>query len=473
MIPRQIGQALEKKVTCRVAWDDETLRFYSVDSSSYRIRPLVVVFPKDERDVIKIIRFASRHKIPVTPRGAGTGLVGGSLGHGIILDMRHFNKIKVGTGFVTAGSGVFKGDLDKRLKSHGRFLGPNPSIGPFCTIGGMIGTNASGSHSIKYGSVVDNLISIRMVGHDGRIVSLPSDTRTASKVLKIARLPTMQNFPKVSKNSCGYRIEKIRKASEVQRIIAGSEGTLGIITSAKLRTHAMPRKTVLIIAAYKTVKDAARDVPSITKIGPSAVELVDQNISEQIKERIPKGTRCLLFVEFDDNVSRKARECRDALSGRLIVETKRREQINRWWRHRNSALAQTLRGISKEEMIFSSMEDAAVPVQRMALLLGLLDHLQSRYPLRKVTNGHAGNGNQHTRPILKIKDRSITRKIAREFFSGVINIGGTITGEHGDGLARSGFVKMQYGNDTYSAFVKIKRLFDPQNILNPGKIIVY
>ncbi len=472
MLQNQVGQALAKKAACNVSWDKHTLNFYSVDASSYAVRPSAVAYPKNERDIIKILKFASLHKVSVTPRGAGTGLVGSSLGNGIIVDMKHFNKIKVGRGFVQAGSGAFKGDIDKILKKHGRFLGPNPSIGPFCTIGGMVGTNASGSHSLKYGSTVDNLISVQVVTPKGNLVSLPQKRFLARKILKIANLETQKHFPRVSKNSCGYRVDKITKKSDVQKIIAGSEGTLGIITSAKLKTLPIPRQTVLIISSYKTLKEAAYDVPKILKLGPSAVEVIDYNIARHIRVSLPKGTKCLLFVEFDDSISRKRKKCTGLLSGKMVIHTTKEKQIARWWSHRNSALSHTLRNTSRNEMIFSSMEDATVPVHRLPLLLDLVEYLTSRYPIRVIVYGHAGNGNLHTRPILKKKDKHLMRKIALEFFSGVISIGGTITGEHGDGLARSEFVKMQYGNKTYGAFKKIKRLFDPDNILNPGKIVI-
>lgn len=468
---RKIGMEIAGKVPCKVAWDSSTLNFYSVDASTYSLRPAAVAYPRNEGDISKVLRFASQNKIPVTPRGAGTGLVGGSLGRGVILDMRNFNKIRVGRGFVQSGSGVFKGEFDRELKKHGRFLGPNPSIGPFCTIGGMIGTNASGSHSIKYGSMVDNIISVRIVTAKGQVVSLPAKKFAGKKILQIINSETRKQFPQVSKNSCGYRADKIRLSSDVQKIIAGSEGTLGIITQARLKTTPIPNKTVLIIASYKTLKDAAYDVPKILKVGPSAVEMIDDNIARRIKGTIPSGTKCLLFIEFDDNTSRKKSNCLRLLSGKTVAATRKPSEIAKWWALRNSALAHTLRSISKDETVFSSIEDATVPVRRLPLLLDLIDHLSSRYPIRVITYGHAGNGNLHTRPVLKRKDMRLMNRMALEFFSGVISIGGTITGEHGDGIARSEFVKMQYNRSTYSVFKKIKRHFDPDNILNPGKKI--
>ncbi len=452
--------------------DKQTLDLYSVDSSSYSVRPSAVAFPKNEKEIIEILRFALRHKISVTPRGAGTGLVGGDLGTGIILDMKHFDKIKIGQGFVQTGSGVFKGDLDNTLRKHERFFGPNPSIGPFCTIGGMIGTNASGSHSLKYGSTIDNVIQVRMVTSKGKIMTLPKKDHATKKILGMITPQTQKRFPRVSKNSCGYRIDKVTSYSNVQKIMAGSEGTLGIITSAKLKTFLLPKRVVLMIIAYKTLKEAVIDVPKILRLDPSAIEMIDHNIIQHITYKIPNWTKCLLFVEFDDEILKKRVKTQQISSGKTILTVTRHNQIAQWWAFRNLALTYSLNSISKQEIAFSIIEDAAVPVHRLPLLLDLVKYLTSRYPMRVVIYGHAGNGNLHIRPILKKKDSVLIKNIAREFFSGVISIGGTITGEHGDGLARSEFVKTQYGDDTYSVFKKVKQFFDPTNTLNPGKIII-
>lgn len=468
MRPSKLGPMLSRAAGCAVLWEGHVRDFYSVDASSYIQRPLVVAFPRNERDVTKIVKFAKRHGIPVTPRGAGTGLVGSALGRGIIIDMRHFDRIAIGSGSVTVGSGVPKGRLDRELKKKGRFIGPDPSIGPFCTIGGMIGTNASGVHSLKYGSVIDNLIEIRMVDASGRIVKLPGKH---GSILDSIPADAGMSFPKVSKNSCGYRIDRIFSRKDLHKVIAGSEGTLGIIVSAKIRTYASPKKVLLYVIHYKTLHDAARDVAVITRLKPSALELVDSNIIKHIKIGMPSRTGCLLFVEFDDMTGHRKSEICSITSGRIIRAESDRDKIKELWSFRNSALAYSLRSIRRDETMPTLIEDAVVPVRRLPLLLSLLDMISRKYGLRMITYGHAGNGNLHIRPVLGRKDTVKIREIASEFFAGVIGIGGSITGEHGDGLARSEFVKMQYGKKTYSVFKRIKKEFDPYNILNPGKII--
>ncbi len=470
MNANDIGVRLSKIVKCTVLWDDYARDFYSVDSSSYILRPSVVVIPRNESDIIKIIRFAKRYQISVTPRGAGTGLVGSALGRGIIIDMKNLDEIKLGNNFVKVGAGVFKGQIDKILKKHGRFIGPNPSIGPFCTIGGMIGTNASGTRSLKYGSIIDNLIEIRMVNSSGKIIKLPDKT-DLKKIIGIIPPRISESFPKVSKNSCGYRIDKIHSKKDMHKIIAGSEGTLGIVTSAKIRTYAYPKKILLLVIHYKTLLKAVKDVPRIISLKPSAIELVDSNIVKHIKIKIPSNTGCLLFVEFDDKIESNKNYIQKIISGKIIRTESNTNKIKELWSFRNSALAFSLKSITKNETMPTLIEDAVVPVKRLPLLLKILDIITKKYDLKMIIYGHAGNGNLHIRPILKRKDKHLIKNIASEFFSSVVEIGGSITGEHGDGLARSEFVKLQYNNEVYAIFKKIKKQFDPQNILNPGKII--
>ena len=468
----RIGTEIQRIVKCQVVWDNYIRDFYSVDASSYIIRPLVVVFPRTESDVIKILRFASKKKIPVTPRGAGTGLVGSALGSGIILDLKNFDKIRVYSNHVQVDSGVLRGNLDKKLEKNGKFFGPDPSVGPYCTIGGMIATNASGSHSLKYGSVIDNLIGIRIITPNGKAINLPSKSQFGNKILKMINNDIQKQFPHVSKNSCGYRLDKITKQTDLQKIIAGSEGTLGIIIWAKLKILPLPKKKNLIILSYRNLEQAIIDSTKIIKLGPSALEIIDRNIIEHIKFNFPKYTVCLLFVEFDSNIEKSKANLSKIITGARIIKTlTKKDDVKKWWSIRNSALGFSLKGITLNQSLPTLIEDATVSVEKLVLLVDVIKKISKKYKLDIITYGHVGNGNLHIRPVVRNKNKKIMKKIAKEFFSKVIEIGGTITGEHGDGLARSEFVKQQYGNKVYSVFKKIKQEFDPKNILNPDKII--
>ena len=328
MQKNQLEKLLARIVSCKVSADDEILNLYSVDASSYLLKPSVVVFPRNEYDIIKILKYATRNKISVTARGGGTGLVGGALGRGIILDMRNFDKVKIGSGNVEVGSGTSKGQLDVQLRKHGRFLGPDPSIGPFCTIGGMIATNASGSHSLKYGSIIDNLIQVRIITSNGKLMILPNNDKITKSLFKLIKPESQKRFPHISKNSCGYRIDKINSEKDIQKIIGASEGTLGIIISAKLKTFPIPKKRILITISYKTLKQAVLDVVKIVKLKPSALEIIDDNIVHHIKTKIPNDTRCMLFVEFDDDIEKNRIIIKKLQSGIIIKEITNRDEIN-------------------------------------------------------------------------------------------------------------------------------------------------
>jgi len=468
----KIGGEIQRIVQCQVLWDKYSRDFYSVDASSYLVKPLVVVFPRNENEIIKILRFASKKNIPVTPRGAGTGLVGSALGSGIILDLKNFDKIRIYPNYVQADSGVFRGILDEKLEKDGKFFGPDPSVGPYCTIGGMIATNASGSHSLKYGSVIDNLIGVRIITSSGKAINLPSKSQFGNKILKMINRNIQKKFPHVSKNSCGYRLDKITKKTDLQKIIAGSEGTLGIIISAKIKILPLPKKKILIILSYRNLKHAAIDSAKIVKLAPSALELIDKNIIEHIKFDFPAETGCLLFVEFDSNIEKsRANLGKMVTDARIIKTLTNKDEVKKWWGIRNSALGFALRSVMPNQSLPTLIEDATVSVEKLVLLVDIIKKISKKYKLDIVTYGHAGNGNLHIRPVIRNKNKKLMKKLATEFFSKVIEIGGSITGEHGDGLARSEFVKLQYGNYVYSVFKKIKQEFDPKNILNPDKII--
>ncbi len=459
------------KITSNAFWDKEILDFYSVDSSSYLIRPKVVVLPKTLQEVSSIVKFAASYKIPVIARGAGTGLVGSAIGDGIIIDLKNFNKISVLKSSVVVGAGVLKGNLDQALKKKKKFFGPNPSVGPYCTIGGMISANASGSRTLKYGASIDNLQEITIVDGKGRVLKLPSKNPLEKRIFSIAKSADMKNFPKVSKNSCGYRLDAITSEKKSCKIFSGSEGTLGIIISAKLKIYKIPNKKSLQIISYDSSVKAAKDCPQIIKLKPSALEFVDKPTLKNIRYKIPAKTQCLLFAEFDERINEKSKRLKQIIHGKVIRHLNKENDINKWWRFRDSSLSFSLKSIAKDERAPHIIEDGTVPVEKLDRLILLISEIKKISKGRIITYGHAGNGNLHVRLISKNKNKKTVERIAKHYFSKIIELGGTISGEHGDGLARSKFVKIQYDKKTYQAFKKIKKLLDPVGILNPDKVI--
>jgi FAD/FMN-containing dehydrogenase len=464
-------QKFEHSIKGRILSDKEILNYYSVDSSFYQVRPKLVVIPKNISDIIKIVKFANTNKLSVTARGGGTGLVGSALNNGIILVLKDLNKIKVSKNHVEVESGVYKGKLDKILERHGKFLGPNPSVGPYCTIGGMIATNASGSHSLKYGSMIENLLSITFVTGKGKIVKLPSKTKIAHSILKLANSIDRKKFPKISKNSCGYRLDSISNQADSHKIIAASEGTLGVIVSAKLKTFKIPQKRSLFVIGYDSAKNAVNDCQNLVKLKPSALEFVDSNTMKNIKAKFPPKTRSLLFIEFDSKIHQSIAKLKKICNGKILRKLDNTESITKWWAYRNSALYFSLKNLLAGESLPHIIEDATVPLDKLNHLITLAEKIAKDFSARLVMYGHAGNGNIHIRLAAKKQDKATMQRLAKTFFSEIIKMNGTITGEHGDGLARTKFVKLQYGAKNYDIFLKLKREFDQNFVLNPNKIV--
>ena len=468
---KSILKTLQSTIQGDVFSKKEFRKFYSVDASSYQIIPKVVVVPKNEKDVVNAIKIAKKFKISVTVRGAGTSLVGSALNNGIILDMKNFDSIRLAKDHVTIGPGTIKGKLDKKLKEQKKFFPPNPSIGSFCSIGGMLGNNSSGSRSLKYGSVIDNVTEITFIDGNGNKITLPKNKRVTKKILEFAKKIDRNKFPNVTKNSSGYRIDKVKSINDSHKVFIGSEGTLGIILSAKLRIKDNPRKRILFVIEYKTIKNAIKNCIEINKTKPSAIEFVDRTTLNQIKFKFDRKTKCLLFVEYDDKINSNEKKIKLIITGKIVNELKRDSDIYRWWKYRDSSLHYSLKAIIKEKRIPHVIEDAAVPLKNLQKLFSIINKINKKYKTRSVLYGHIGNGNIHVRLISDRKRSTIIKNIAIQYFDEVIKLGGTITAEHGDGLARSEFVKRQYGVKNYQIFKQIKKFFDPKNVLNPDKII--
>jgi len=468
---KSILKTLESKIQGEIHSSKEFREFYSVDASSYKIIPKIIVVPKNEKDVINTVKIAKKMKVSVTVRGAGTGLVGSALNTGIILDMKKFDSIRLGKNHVNVGTGTVKGNLDNKLEKSKKFFPPNPSIGSFCSVGGMLGNNSSGSRSLKYGSMIDNVIEITFIDGNGKKIILPRDKKISNKIIKITNFIDYERFPKVTKNSSGYRLDKIKTIKDSHKIIIGSEGTLGIILSAKLKIQNKPKKRILFVIEYDSIIKAAINCTEINKTNPSAIEFVDKTTFRQIKCKFGKKSKCLLFVEYDEKVTTSEKRLKQIVNGKIVKKLQTKEEISKWWRYRDSSLYYSLKSIKKEKRIPHVIEDAAVPLKNFPKLFQILDKINKKYNTESIVYGHAGNGNVHVRLISNRKKMDVVKNIAIEYFQEILKLDGTITAEHGDGLARSEFIKKQYGTKNYEIFKKTKNYFDPTNILNPGKII--
>ena len=414
-------KTLQSTIQGDVFSQKEFRKFYSVDASSYQIIPELVVVPKNEKDVVNVINIARKFKTSVTVRGAGTGLVGSALNNGIILEMKNFDSIRLAKDYVTIGPGTIKGKLDKKLEEYKKFFPPNPSIGSFCSIGGMLGNNSSGSRSLKYGSVIDNVTEITFIDGNGNKITLPQNKRVAKKILEFAKKIDRNRFPNVTKNSSGYRIDKVKSINDSHKVFIGSEGTLGIILSAKLRIKDNPRKRILFVIEYKTIKNAIKNCIEINKTKPSAIEFVDRTTLNQIKFKFNRKTKCLLFVEYDDKINSNEKKIKLIVTGKIVNVLKRDLDIYKWWKYRDSSLHYSLKEIIKEKRIPHVIEDAAVPLENLQKLFSIINKINKKYKTRSVLYGHIGNGNIHVRLISDRKRSTIIKNIAIQYFDEVIN----------------------------------------------------
>ena len=509
-----IGDALAGAISGRVVrGDDDAVVFYAADAGPFEARPAAAAVPRDEDEAAAAVRIAADLGVPVTARGGGTGLAGGAVGTGIVLDMRLLDGIEVDAGgagaggpaSVAAGAGAPKGAIDGMLGERGLFLGPNPSVGPYCTAGGMVATNAAGSRSLKYGSVVDNLLAVRIVDGLGRVADLPADAGLSARIAAAARGGAgspADGFPATEKNSCGYRIDAVGSAADAHRALAGSEGTLGIVLSARLRAAALPDSRRLCVVACGSPADAAADCLALRAASPSALEYVDGRTLSRMGraggggggvEAGPlDGAACALLAEFDEPPAAGSgggppeERHLGSLRGTVAARTSDEAEMRRWWRMRDTALSGTLReggGRGSQAPPAYVVEDAAVPPARVGRLLALIAELEERFGLRATVYGHIGSGNLHVRLSGGDGDdyggvgdrwpdgRPRMRRIAEWYLGRVVAMGGTITGEHGDGLARTWLVARQYAAPARRRFAALKALLDPLGILNPGKIV--
>lgn len=446
-----MGLLPDKSLTTLPIYNDRCHRsHYSVDASGYSVWPDSVGVPRDSDELVRLVRYCIRRGVPIIPRGGGTGLVGGALGRGMVFDMTQMAQMSMEGDVVNVSSGVFLGALNKFLARYGQMIGPNPSVGPYCTVGGMVATNAAGSRSLKYGALIDNLVGVTIVDGHGDVVDLPEDVPYGGRIFDICRMADVSTYPRTTKNSCGYRMDAVRNGAEAHRIIPASEGTLGVVVSARLRTYPVPVRRHLVRITYDSSSDAAADVPTIMGYEPESLEMMGP--------MTPVSSGPVLLAGFDTDTPLQS--LRHDMAGRKLDVLSDSEAI--WWSDmRNGALSAALRGGATAGMV----EDAAVPISHLPDLLAAIEEL--RPPDGHLAYfGHAGNGNIHVRLTKQPSDEASEAYLAR-----VIELGGTITGEHGDGLVRTSMVRQQYGDTNYGLFKELKMLFDPYNIMNPGKIV--
>ncbi len=491
----------------KVLNDAPTLTAYAVDASIYKIEPQAVVLPQSEEDIEAVLRYALRTGVPVTPRAAGTNLTGSAIGSGIILDVSRLSgilEVNREERWARVQPGVVYAELNRRLAHHDLQFGPDPSSGDMCKLGGMLANNSSGPHTLRYGSVKDNVLALRVCLPTGTWLEAQSyglgDARLQAALDTHAGLRDILDLirqhadlirrkrPTVSKNSSGYNLFGLvdgldQAIFDLPKLFVGSEGTLGVMSEATIRLVPRPQAVTTALIHFRHLEDVGAAVPSLLSLSPSALEVMDANTLNLIgrdQHGIPSDAAATLLAEFDhedgrdghrDTADRLASLCRRyRLASDPIVATAQ-EQRERLWKARK-ALYPTLYRYSASKKPINFVDDVVVRAESLGELIRYVEDFFGAQQVAVAIFGHIGNGNAHILPLLDVNDRSDFAKMVegyREIHRTVLTrFNGSICGEHGDGRVRAEAVREMFGEELYQLFVTVKETLDPSGILNPG-----
>ncbi len=514
---QEFAQTLKKFSAAEVKTDLATRVLYSTDASIYKMMPLAVVIPKHYDDVLATVETCHEYSLPILPRGGGSSLAGQTVGEAVVIDFtKYLDRIIHIDGQqrrVLVQPGRTLDMLNKELRRYGLMVGPDPASSNRAVVGGIIGNNSTGSHSIVYGRLVDHVRSLRVVMADGRDVRFgPANWERIQQIAKGDTLEAEvyrnlialirenaelidQKFPKYWRRSGGYNLDYLRKQLDADQfnltpILVGSEGTLGVFLEAEIDLVPIPRHKALAILHFQSREEAFRAVPGLLELQPSAVELIDDYLL-RLTRSSPAWNKRLTFIEGDPMViyivefagdettwisdrldALKRHLQRTGYKNPIVTITDPQEQANVWEvRKAGLGLLLSMRGDAKP---LPGIEDVAVPPENLADYMRELWQAMEQRGVVAAMYAHASAGCVHVRPILSQKKKkdidnlihltTTAARLAKKY-------GGVPSSEHGDGLARSYLNPEFFGEDIYHLFVQVKRFFDPDNLLNPHKVV--
>jgi FAD/FMN-containing dehydrogenase/Fe-S oxidoreductase len=525
-MPTQIQlQQLSKSLEGTLLFDELNKTIYSTDASVYKMRPIAVAIPKTVQDIRTIIEFANENKISLTPRTAGTSLAGQTVGSGIIVDVsKHFNKIiSVDTNnkTVTVQPGVIRDELNLFLKPHGLFFGPNTSTSNRCMMGGMVGNNSSGTTSIRYGVTRDKMVQINALLSDGTNVVFGelssneflektkgntlentiyktiyeelSDTATQNEI--VAEFPK----PEIHRRNTGYAVDLLLKSDlfsgteptiNLGKLLCGSEGTLAFTTEITLKVDDLPPvNNIMVVAHFHTIQESLESVITAMKHHLYTCEMMDDTIldctknnREQAKNRLfiqgnPKAI--MMFEVASDSIEDAENQANNLIEdlqknnfGYALIKLYG-DDIDKIIELRKAGLG-LLGSIVGDNKAADSIEDTAVELSDLPNYISEFSAMMKRHGQDAIYYAHAGAGEIHLRPVLNLKkkeDLVLFRTIATEVAILVKKYRGSLSGEHGDGIVRGEFIPFMIGDKNYELLKRIKLAFDPNSVLNIGKIV--
>lgn len=515
---------LAERIKGEVRVDELHRVAYATDASAYREIPMAVVYPRDGEDVKEIVGFAGEYGISLIPRAAGTSLAGQVVGNGLVVDVsRYMNQVlevNVDERWVRVEPGVVLDELNLWVKPFGLFFGPETSTSNRCCMGGMVGNNSCGSHSLVYGSTRDHLLEARVVLSDGEEIVLKGMSveevkdkmkeeslegeiyRRMIGMLTEYREEIVEHFPDptLRRRNSGYALDQLLYASyfdpksqekfNLCKLLAGSEGTLAFITEVKLNLVPLPPKEKAVICVHcATLEEAFEGNLVALKHGPVAVELMDRNILELSKGNIAQN-RNRFFIQGDPvailivELAGDTREEVDEVADRIVADMEEQgygfhfprvygNDIQRVWNLRKAGLG-LLSGMPGNAKPVSVIEDTAVAPERLPAYMADFGEMLKRLGLQCVYHAHISTGELHLRPVLNLKeerDRKLFRQVATETAVLVKKHKGSLSGEHGDGRLRGEFIPLLFGEQVYGLMKETKRCWDSKGVFNAAKIV--
>ena len=486
-----------KQTGCDARFDNLTRQLYSTDASTYQIHPVGAAFPKTAEQASLIIRATADAGLSITPRGAGTSLVGNAIGEGLIVDFSRYNRqiadLDLERRCIRVGAGVVLDQLNEFLKPHGFCFGPDVATSSRATLGGMIANNSSGARCPIYGTTADHVISLEIVLADGRVekigTSYESLIHERAKIEKLIRGASMEMAerwpPGLIKRWPGYGIERFLHApNDLTNILGGSEGTLAAIFSAELKISPLPREKGLGLIFFSSVTEAMQATVELLDLNPAAIEHIDRPLFDGTKGQLhfqaardlleleTQPCESILIVEFYEDVAERLSMLQSRKIGLRTKTITDPAQMNMVWSVRKSGLS-LLTGCIGPAKPVAFIEDAAVRPAQLPDYVRGLQSIMEPLDLTASYYGHAASGLLHVRPVLDMHtaaDVKKFRQVADETSTLVRQFKGSLSAEHGVGIARTEYMRDQLGDQLLEVMHEIKRAFDPKNVFNPGKI---
>jgi FAD/FMN-containing dehydrogenase/Fe-S oxidoreductase len=500
-------QALKTRIEGEVRFDRASRLMYSTDASIYEIEPIGVVIPRTHEDVFATMEVARNFQVPVLPRGAGTSLAGQTVGDAVVIDMsKHLNRVlEVNTEekWAIVEPGVVQEQLNLHLRPMGYLFGPDTSTANRATIGGMMGNNSAGSHSILYGKTIDHVqeMDVVLASGEGRTLREMKFEDAAVRgglegriadIVSANRAEIDRRFPKIMRRVSGYNLDEFVRNGKFNlvKLMVGSEGTLAAVHRAKVRIEPRPRATALCVVHFADIVESIRASDIILPFNPAAIELIDDLIINlgrnsleisRLMGFIEGNPAAVLLVEFYGENEAELRSKLDSMeaalkrdkAGYAYVRAFDPAQQASIWKVRKAGLGLLL-GMKGERKPIAFVEDCAVEPSKLPEFFVKFREIIHKYNTSAGYYGHASVGCLHIRPLINTKDRrdiQIMKDMTDEITDLVIEFGGGMSGEHGDGLARSHLNKKLFGPQLYKAFCDVKAAFDPEGRMNPGKIV--